>query len=120
MILLGNYEKKSSQPPPARHLIASCQIVKLLGKHKADELPLQQPDLSVTVCKTSLRSSKEILVQRGPTTGPRNNFAQFKSCRSQAAATLYNKAWRADEFFFFFGERYDFGTKIGISEIDSK
>ena len=30
-----------------------------------------------------------------------------KSCRLQAAAT------------FFFGERYDFGTKIGISEIDS-
>ena len=27
---------------------------------------------------------------------PRNNFAQFKSCRSQAAATFYNKAWRAD------------------------
>ena len=36
------------------------------------------------------------LTQRGLTTGPRNNFAQFKSCRSQAAATLYNKAWRAD------------------------
>ena len=45
MILLRNYEKKSSQPLAARHLIASCRIVKLLGKHKADGLPLQQPDL---------------------------------------------------------------------------
>ena len=68
----------------------------------------------------------EIIEQRGPTTGLRNNFAQFKSCRSQPAATLYKKAWRADgtesglrpilsENLFFFGERYEFGTKIGIS-----
>ena len=42
MILLKNYEKKA-----ARHLIDSYQIVKLLGKHKADGLPLQQPDFSV-------------------------------------------------------------------------
>ena len=47
MILLRNYEKKSSQPLAARHLIVSCRIVKLLDKHKADGLPLQQPDLSM-------------------------------------------------------------------------
>ena len=32
--------------------------------------------------------------QRGPTTGP--GIILHKSCRSQAAATLCNKAWRAD------------------------
>ena len=45
-----------------------------------------------------------------------------KSCRSQAPATC---AWRADgrelmEERLFFGERYDFGTKIEISETKSK
>ena len=45
------------------------------------------------------------LVQRGPTTGPRNNFAQVLSVTGSGN--------------LFFGERYDFGTKIGIWEIDS-
>ena len=44
-------------------------------------------------------------MQRGPTTdgicAARGTILQ-KSCRLQAAAT------------FFFGQRYDFGTKIGI------
>ena len=44
--------------------------------------------------------------QRGPTTGPRNNFAQVLSITSSGNP--------------FFGERYDFVMKIGISEIDSK
>ena len=47
----------------------------------------------------------DVLMQRGPTTGPRSNFAQVLSITSSGN--------------FFFGERSDFGTKIGISEIDS-
>ena len=49
------------------------------------------------------------LDQRRPTTGPRNNFAQFKSCRSQSAATFYwyNKAWSG------------YGTESSV-ETDSK
>ena len=39
--------KEKHQALAARHLIASCRIVKFLDKHKADGLPLQQPDLSV-------------------------------------------------------------------------
>ena len=44
--------------------------------------------------------------QRGPTTGPRNNFAQVLSITSSGNP--------------FFGERYDFAMKIEISEMDSK
>ena len=50
------------------------------------------------------------LNQRGPTTDgicAARETILHKSCRLQAAAT------------FFFEERYDFGTKIGTSEIDS-
>ena len=63
------------------------------------------------------------LSQRGPTTGPRNNFVQ-------AAATFFlknamilgRKRNFVDRFqlktFFFFREHPEFGTKIGILEID--
>ena len=72
-----------------------------------------------------------VLDRRGPTTGPRNNFAQFKSCRSQAAATFYKRhgelvgqslALRPipSEGFFVSREHHDFGTKVGNSEINSK
>ena len=47
----------------------------------------------------------DALNQRGPITGPRNNSAQVLSITSSGN--------------FFFEERYDFGTKIGTSKIDS-
>ena len=64
------------------------------------------------------------LGQRGPTTGPRMEFVRpaEQFCTSLVDHKQYDKAWRADgrpipserPFFFFFGERYDFATKIGI------
>ena len=48
------------------------------------------------------------LVQRGPTTGPR------AACGFCTSIVDYKQRQP-----FFFGERNDFGTKIGISEIDS-
>ena len=51
---------------------------------------------------------------RGPTTG-QLHFAQFKCCRSGAAAAFSNKAWRA------YGTESRVRTKIGKSELtDSK
>ena len=69
--------------------------------------------------------------QRGPTTSPRNNFAQVLSITSSGNLFFLENAkilgrnrnlgdrFQSKTFFFFFREHPDFGTKIGISEIDS-
>ena len=50
--------------------------------------------------------------QRGPTTGPRMEFVRPAE---QFCTSLVDHKQRQ----LFFEERYDFGTKIGTSEIDS-
>ena len=51
--------------------------------------------------KQKFNTAFDYIRQSGPTTGPRNNFAQVLSITSSGN--------------FFFEERYDFGTKIGTS-----